>query len=90
MGSYRFAHALIRETLYGDLSTRPRVRLHHQIAEVLERLHTAAEPPLAALAYHFCEAAKAGEAVEKAIDYASRAGERATAVLAYEEAVRHS
>ena len=89
VGSYRFAHALIRETLYGDLSTRPRVRLHHQIAEVLERLHTAAEPPLAALAYHFCEAAKAGEAVEKAIDYASRAGERATAVLAYEEAVRH-
>ena len=40
---------------------------------------------LAELAYHFFAAARGGD-VDKAIDYARRAGERATALLAYEEA----
>ena len=36
IGRYSFAHALIRETLYEELSALRRVRLHQQIATVLE------------------------------------------------------
>jgi class 3 adenylate cyclase len=83
---YWFSHALIRETLYEELSTTRRVRLHRQIGEALEELD--AEGNLPQLAYHFAEAAPGGD-VEKAISYASRAAERALAQTAYEEAVTH-
>ncbi len=89
VGRYSFTHALIRETLYEELGTTRRVRLHRQIGEVLEELHGAdLEPHLPQLAYHFFEGAQGGD-VEKAIGYAKRAAERATALLAYEEAVGH-
>ncbi|HLA19244.1 MAG TPA: adenylate/guanylate cyclase domain-containing protein, partial [Dehalococcoidia bacterium] len=88
-GRYSFSHALIRETLYEELTTTRRVRLHRQIGEVLEGLYGAnPEPHLAELAHHFCEAAPGGD-VDKAIDYARRAGDRAAALLAYEEAAGH-
>src|SRR5262249_14858564 len=86
---YAFAHAVIRETLWEELSTTRRVRLHHRIGEVLEALYRdRPEPHLAELAYHFAEAAQAGDAA-KAIDYAVRAGDRAAATMAHEEACRH-
>jgi predicted ATPase len=90
VGRYVFSHALIRETLYQMLSTTQRVRLHRQVGEVLEHLYGAhLEPHLAELAYHFFLAAPGGE-VDKAITYAVQAGgERATTLLAYEEAVGH-
>ncbi len=89
VGRYSFTHALIRETLYEELTTTRRVRLHRQIGEVLEVLHgDNLEPYLAELAYHFSEGAQGGD-VDKAIDYATRAGERATALLAYEDAAGH-
>src|SRR3989442_1284475 len=83
---YWFSHALIRETLYEELSTTRRVRLHRQIGEALEELD--AEASLPQLAYHFCEAASAGD-VDKAIDYARRAANSALAHFAYEEAAAH-
>ena len=83
---YWFSHALIRETLYEELSTTRRIRLHRQIGEALEELD--AEGNLPQLAYHFAEAAPGGD-VEKAIAYATRAAERALAMTAYEEAVTH-
>ena len=84
----RFSHALIRDSLYGDLASSERLRLHRRTAEALEELY-GDEPAeyLAELAHHFLEAAHEGD-VEKAIDYARRAGDRAAALLAYEEAVR--
>jgi class 3 adenylate cyclase len=82
---YSFSHALIRETLYEELSTARRVRLHRQIADVLEE---DPEANLSQLAYHFSEAAQGGD-VEKAISYATRAAERALQMTAYEEAVGH-
>ncbi|MDO8615442.1 MAG: protein kinase [Dehalococcoidia bacterium] len=86
---YSFSHALIRETLYEELSTARRVRLHRQIGDVLEELYSdSADPHLAELAYHFAEAAPGGD-VDKAMDYARRAGQRALSLLAYEEAVGH-
>ena len=38
-GHYDFTHALIRQTLYGELSTPRRVLLHRQIGDALERLY---------------------------------------------------
>ena len=36
VGQYSFVHALIRETLYDEISTARRVRLHRRIGETLE------------------------------------------------------
>jgi class 3 adenylate cyclase len=88
-GTYRFSHALIRETLYEEIRTTRRLRLHRRIAEVIETLYAAKlEPHLAQLAYQFCEAASGGD-IEKAIEYAVRAAEREKHVFAHEEAARH-
>jgi len=87
-GTYDFTHALIRQTLYDELSTPRRVLLHRQIGEALEKLYVAnPEPHLTELAHHFFQAAPGGD-VDKAIDYAQRAGDRATAQLAHEEAAQ--
>jgi len=83
---YSFSHALIRETLYEELSTTRRVRLHRQIGEAIEEIDP--EGRLSQLAYHFCEAAPGGD-IDKAVDYAKRAGERAMSLFAYEEAAAH-
>jgi DNA-binding SARP family transcriptional activator len=87
-GGLRFSHALIRDSLYGDLGTREHLELHQRAAEALEALYAAnREPHLAELAHHFLEGALGGD-VDKAIEYARRAGNRAVALLAFEEAAR--
>jgi len=87
--SYEFTHALIRQTLYEELSPPRRVLLHRHIAERLEALHAANPGPASAeLAHHFFQAAPGGD-IGKAVDYAVRAGERAVSVAAFEEAVGH-
>jgi predicted ATPase/DNA-binding SARP family transcriptional activator len=84
----RFAHELIRDTLYDGLAAGSRVRLHRRAGEVLETLYGGnLDPHLAELAHHFTAAALGGD-VDKAIGYSRRAAERATMQLAYEEAVR--
>src|SRR5881398_1161269 len=89
VGRYRFAHALIRETLYEELGPAERIRLHGQIGEVLEEVHrTDPTPHLTALAHHFLEAAPARGA-DKALVYSTRAGRHAAASLAYEAAAAH-
>jgi len=88
-GTYEFTHGLIRHTLYSDISTPRRVRLHKQIGEAIERVHRhALDPYLAELAHHYYEATTAGGA-EKALEYSIRAGDRAISVLAYEDAAAH-
>ena len=86
-GRYRFAHDLLRESVYAGPGTARTTALHRRIAHVLEeRYQGDVEPHLAELAYHFCAAAPEGD-VAKAVDYATRAGRRAVEVLAYEAAV---
>jgi eukaryotic-like serine/threonine-protein kinase len=86
VGRYAFNHTLVRETLYEELSTTARLKLHSRIAEVLEERYAEdVESHLDELAYHYFEAAAVGD-VEKAIDYAVRAGRHALEGLAYEEA----
>lgn len=85
-GTFRFAHSLIRDTLYEELKLPDRIRLHRGVGEDLEAMHARdPEPHLAELAYHFFEAAPAGD-VRKAVDYAVAAGRRSVALLAHEEA----
>ncbi|MDX1606653.1 MAG: LuxR C-terminal-related transcriptional regulator, partial [Candidatus Competibacterales bacterium] len=86
-GRLQFSHAMIRETLYEELSATRRLRLHRQIGERLETLHRHDRAAyLPQLAHHFSQAASAGTAIP-AIDYAEQAGARADMLLAYEEAV---
>jgi DNA-binding SARP family transcriptional activator len=86
-GDYAFAHALVRQTIYGELSAARRMRLHRELGEVLE---ASADPDahVEALAHHFTEAARDGQAA-KAADYALAAGRSAISRLGYEEAAGH-
>ncbi|MFQ6026936.1 MAG: hypothetical protein ACE5Q6_05400, partial [Dehalococcoidia bacterium] len=89
MARYQFTHALIQETLAGELTMTRKVRLHAQIAEALEGLYGAdAEGHAAELAHHFAEA----EAVlgpDKLVRYSLLAGEKALTAYAWEEAQNH-
>jgi class 3 adenylate cyclase/tetratricopeptide (TPR) repeat protein len=82
-GSFDFTHALIRHTLYEELSTPRRVLLHRQIGEALERLYAHdVEPHLSELAHHFYEAADHRRGVE----YCRSAALSSASVAAYDEA----
>lgn len=84
---YSFSHALIRETLYDDCPPSERLRLHQRIGEALERLYDGErDTHTSELAHHFLHAAPVGD-IDKAVRYARRAGDHATAQFAYEEAV---
>jgi tetratricopeptide (TPR) repeat protein len=86
---YSFVHALVRDTIYDEVPTRRRIRLHHSVAEALEDLHaTDVGPYLAQLAHHFGQAGEAGD-VNKAVAYLRLAGDGAIAQLAYETAADH-
>jgi len=64
---YSFAHALIRQTLYNELTSARRTRLHRRVAESIEALPDAGAR-IEALAHHFSEAALDGQEA-KAVDY---------------------
>lgn len=86
VGHLRFCHALIQETVYGDLSPLRRARLHLQVGDALESLEARTEgAPTAELAHHFFLAEPvAGPA--KAIEYALAAAAAADQALAFEAA----
>ena len=87
-GRYTFSHILLREVLYEELTTGDRMRLHNEVAQVIEeRFRDDLDARLDELAHHYFKAAQAGDKA-KAIDYALRAARKATSTLAYEEAVR--
>ncbi len=71
------------------MSAPRRARIHKRVGEAIEAAQgRRRERYLAELAYHFTRAADPEDA-EKAITYALRAGEQATAMLAHEEAAEH-
>jgi class 3 adenylate cyclase/tetratricopeptide (TPR) repeat protein len=88
-GRLSFSHALVRLTLYEELGTLRRVRLHWQIGKAIESRHAdSLDGHLSELAYHFAEGAVAGDPL-RSVDWSLRAGARAAALLAHEEALVH-
>ncbi|WP_242901669.1 ATP-binding protein [Actinomadura terrae] len=76
-GRMRFAHALVRDTLYTGISRARRVRGHGRVAAALER-HSPDE--VAAIAHHYLES---GADPDKAVRYARLAAEAAEARFAH-------
>ena len=61
-GGYQFTHALIRETIYEDLPTVDRLRLHGRAGDALVSVHSAhLEPALTRIANHYHQAAALGD-----------------------------
>jgi class 3 adenylate cyclase/tetratricopeptide (TPR) repeat protein len=87
--SYAFSHALVRQTLYEEMTLPRKQKLHLRAAETIEAIvNRAIGPYLPSLAVHYRLAGASADA-EKAIDYSLRAGDAARSVFAYEEAAAH-
>lgn len=84
VGTYRFAHALVRETLADDLTPLHRARLHERVAGALLDVHGEDEDA-AEVAEHLWASLPAGD-VERTLRAQARAAEVAWAGLAYERA----
>jgi tetratricopeptide (TPR) repeat protein len=91
--TYDFTHALIRHTLYGELSPSRQVRLHRQIAEAMERSYgdpstasgrSRAADHAAELAYQYHRSA-ALPGAERGVVHALAAADRAEAAYACDE-----
>ena len=87
-GRYGFAHALIRDVLYGTLTLTRRALLHRRVAAAIEEAAADRDDGVAELAHHL-GLAGSDEDLARAIRYAVLAGERALALLAYEQAGAH-
>jgi eukaryotic-like serine/threonine-protein kinase len=86
-GRFSFAHALVRDTLYEELSPARRSALHERVGLALEEISGDDDDQrLGELARHFLAAAPRGD-LARAIDYAQRAGAQDMEQLAYEDAV---
>jgi predicted ATPase len=86
VGQYSFAHALIRETIYEQISLTRRAQLHRRIGQAIEgALGDAAQQRAGSLAYHFSAAGEVG----KAYEYHSQAAAAAALVYAVEPALAH-
>jgi serine/threonine protein kinase len=84
---YGFHHGLIQATLYDAIPRGRRLALHDAVARSLEHdPAVAAGEGLTEIAHHYLEAAPAHDP-QRAIDYARRAGDRAMATFAYDQAV---
>jgi class 3 adenylate cyclase len=83
----RFAHALVRATLYDEMSAARRFSLHRKVAEAIEGVHAGhLDDHLPALAHHWARASAPAAETDRAVDYAARAGDRALAQLAHDDA----
>jgi tetratricopeptide (TPR) repeat protein len=86
---FRFTHALFRQTLYEELFTPRRLRLHQRVARALEAEHSShLEDHAAELSDHFAQSGDAAD-LDRARHYAEIAAARATRLSAHGEAVRH-
>ena len=81
-----FAHALVRDALYQGLRTADRLELHLQVAQSLAGLDP--ERYLESVAFHSWAASPLSP-VDEVVTWNRRAGERAMAALAFEEAVQY-
>jgi DNA-binding SARP family transcriptional activator len=85
-GAYQFAHALVRATLEDTLGPTRRAQLHRRVAVALEEVcaDRLAEH-YETLAHHYVE----GRDWHKALDYLTKAGDKAAAAYANQEALEY-
>jgi class 3 adenylate cyclase/DNA polymerase III delta prime subunit len=77
LDQYRFTHALVRTTLYDELTATRRRRLHRRVADAIEKLRPA---DVRALAHHCTEGGPDGGDITRALHYTlAAAGEALTA-----------
>jgi class 3 adenylate cyclase/DNA polymerase III delta prime subunit len=81
--NYRFAHALVRTTLYDELSATRRRRLHRRVADALEKMRP---DDVRALAHHCTEAGPDGGDISRALRYTLAAAEQSLAARAFGDA----
>lgn len=86
---YRFTHSLVRDTVYGDLSTARRLMLHRRVAEALKAVYSdRLDDQLPALAHHYANATAPVGASTEAVQFACQAGDRSLVQLAHHDAVK--
>jgi DNA-binding CsgD family transcriptional regulator len=86
---YTFAHSLVRQTLYDELSPSRRARLHRRAAQALERAHPGQELAYAAELARQYERSRSLPGAASGIRYAIAAAESARARSAYVQALTH-
>ncbi|MGH9011621.1 MAG: hypothetical protein ACRDYF_17520, partial [Acidimicrobiia bacterium] len=87
---FRFAHALVRATLYESLTTVRQVALHRKTAEAIESIYARVlDDYVPTLAHHWAKASAPVRDVTRAVEYAQRAGDLALAQLAHDEAAQY-
>lgn len=85
---YVFRHGLVRDTLYEDLPSVERLRIHAAVGSALETRRGSSGPEIYnELAYHFYQALPESES-ERAVDYLCRAARLSESVYAHEDSVR--
>jgi predicted ATPase len=82
--AFTFAHTLIPSTLHDSVSGLRRHRMHRRVAAAIEEMHPDDSTQFEVLAFHY---EKAGD-ISRARNYYTRAGDRAMAVFANQEAER--
>ena len=80
---YRFAHALVRTTLYDELSATRRRRLHRRVADVLEKIRP---DDVRALAHHCTQAGPDGGDISRALRYTLAAADQSLEARAFADA----
>lgn len=88
-GTYRFAHAVVRQAIAEEVGEARAAYLHRRTAEIIEATYAGnLDGHLADLAFHYGRAVTAGSTA-KAVEYATRAGDYAAAALAHDQAVTY-
>jgi len=84
---YTFAHALVRQTLYEQMSSSRRARLHRRLADLLERLHADDPGQVAGELVRQYQASATLPGAERGAIHAVTAGRAARAAYAPEDAI---
>ena len=85
---FGFAHALVRQTIIGDLAAAARIRLHARVATALVQATRTRAVPAGDLAAQLDAAAGLVDA-RTTLTYARRAGDEAAGGLAFDVAAEH-